>query len=673
MSSSTRPAPVVPRPASGAQGRVEVRRPAIPAAVSPVLYGLFLEDINFAVDGGLNANLVNNYTFDGAYLDRSNGYSQLGAVFLKKKARPLGDPLRHWWTTSRLEALAGDGPGPRSRYARLTVERVAELVNHGYPGDGASMGCRAGVGHEFSALMRADGFDGDLAVGLVSATGEVLAEVPLAAPSGGWQRVSAVLTPSRTEVCSLRILATGAGFVDLDEVSLIAQDHWKAGDPRWTQGRLRRDLVEALADLRPGFMRFPGGCIVEGVGHGNQYDWRDTVGTLVDRRSKFNLWAEARDDGDYSQSNQIGFYEYFLLCEDLGMEPVPVVWAGLSCQFRSSECTRASSAEFQDVVQSTLDLIDWATGDPATSRWAALRAEAGHPEPFDLHYVGIGNENHGAEYLASFDRIKAAIDGHRPGMRLVLAAGAWPKGAAFEQSHAHGANLEGVIVDEHSYATPQWFIDQHTRYDSYPRRASRVMVGEYAAYPVKSPLALLGRYVTNRWRSAVAEAAFLTGVERNADVVEMTCYAPLFANTQAKQWRHNLIEFTSLVVQPTVNYEVQRLFGESVGTETRRVDVSAAPGVRASATAGDGVTVVKLVNTSGRPAQVVLGIDEIPVDGRAEVAQLVAGRDERSGISGLDRSSTPVRRTTSRVDISDGVVTISLPPYSVTRVDAVPA
>ncbi|NTW40122.1 MAG: hypothetical protein HGA44_09565 [Cellulomonadaceae bacterium] len=668
--SSTGPAPTREHSTSTRRARVRVRRPEAPAPVSPVLYGLFLEDINFAADGGLNANLVNNYTFDGAYLDRSNGYSQLGAVMFKKKARAMYDPLRHWSATSRLESRVGDGPAPGAQYARLGVEGAAELVNHGYPGDdGASMGCRAGVGHEFSALVRADRFDGDMTVALVSADGVVVAEASLEAPSDGWQQVQAVLTPDRTALCSLRISATGAGDLDLDEVSLVAQDHWKAGDPRWTQGRLRRDLVEALAELKPGFMRFPGGCIVEGVGDGNQYDWRDTVGPLVHRRSKYSLWAEGRRDGDYSQSNQVGFYEYFLLCEDLGMEPVPVVWAGLSCQFRSSECTSATSPEFQDVVQSALDLIDWATGDPATSRWAALRAEAGHPEPFELNYLGIGNENHGHEYLANFDRIKAAVDERRPGMRLVLASGAWPKGEAFDLSHAHAADTERVIVDEHAYSTPRWFLDQSTRYDSYPRRASRVMVGEYAAYPVKSPLAIVGRYVTNRWRSAVAEAAFLTGAERNADVVEMTCYAPLFAHVDAKQWRHNLIEFSALTVQPTVNYEVQRLFGEVVGTETRQVEVAGTSDVRAAATADDGTTVIKLVNTARHATRVVLTIDDIAAGGQADVTQLVAGADERSVIS-LDRASTPVRRNSSRVDIRDGSLSITLPPYSVTRVEA---
>lgn len=650
-------------------GSIRVRRSPNPAAVSGVLYGLFLEDINFAADGGLNANLVNNYTFDGAYLDRSNGYSQLGAVMLKKKASPLSDPLRHWSATGRLESRADGGATAGARYARLLVEGTAELVNHGYPGDGPSMGCRGGVDVHFSALLRADAWQGEVEISLIDASGQAVATVPIETPASGWGAVRATLDVAETGLYSLRIRATGSGAIDIDEVSLVADDHWGAGDPRWSQGLLRRDLVESLAALQPTFLRFPGGCIVEGVGQGNQYDWRDTVGPLVDRSSKFSLWAEGRDDGDYSQSNQLGFYEYFSLCEDLGLEPVPVVWAGLSCQYRSDECTPTSSVEFQDVLRSAVDLIEWATGDPATNRWAALRAEAGHPEPFDLNYVGIGNENHGEEYLVRFDAIKAAIDARRPGLRVILASGAFPKGKAFELSHAHAADRSDLIVDEHSYASPKWFIEQSPRYDSYPRRQSRVMVGEYAAYPIMSPVAMIGRYAPNRWQSAVAEAAFLTGVERNADVVEMTCYAPLFAHIQAKQWRHNLIEFTPHVVQPTVNYEVQQLFGEAVGREMRDVRVERAPGVFASATGGERDHIVKVVNTSSSARRVRLDLDG-GAGGHASVVQLSAPAQSRATFQGLTPSGSPVNRREWREGLHDESMWIDLPPHSVTRVHA---
>lgn len=651
---------------NSATGLVRVSTPSTPLDVSSVLYGLFLEDINFAADGGLNANLVNNYTFDGAYLDRSNGYSQLGAVIFKKKAHALSDPLRHWGATGTLESLRDGGVTESAAFARLHVTGTADLVNHGYPGDGPSMGIRAGVTYTFRALVRTDGFTGSIEAALVDGLGTALASAPIIETAPGWRTVTALLTAPVNTLASLRIRATGSGAIDFDQIELIPGDHWGAGDQRWSQGVLRRDLVEALAALKPAFMRFPGGCIIEGVGNGNQYDWRQTVGPLVDRSTKYSLWGEGRKNGDYSQSNQVGFYEYFLLCEDLGMEPVPVVWAGLSCQYRSDECTSMHSAEFDDVVRAATDLLEWATGDPATNRWAALRAEAGHPEPFPLRYIGIGNENHGAEYLAHFDAIKAAIDERLPGLRVILAAGAFPKGAAFELSHTHAADNPHLIVDEHSYAAPSWFIDQSTRYDSYPRRASRVMVGEYAAYPITAPSAMIGRYAPNRWQSAVAEAAFLTGVERNADVVEMTCYAPLFANIQAKQWRHNLIEFTPWAVQPTVNYDVQQLFGEALGTQSRTVDVTGAAGVFASATATGDDTIIKLVNTTARAQTLSIEVDGA-ADAPATLVVLDADRNARATFDGLTPTGSPVRRRVLELTLRAGAGEVALPPHAVAR------
>jgi alpha-L-arabinofuranosidase len=296
-----------------------------------------------------------------------------------------------------------------------------------------------------------------------------------------------------------------------------------------------------------------------------------------------------------------------------------------------------------------------------------MRADAGHPEPFTLNYVGIGNENHGEEYLAHVDLIKAAMDKRKPGMRFIVAAGAFPSGKGFDLSHAHAADRSDLIVDEHSYATPKWFIDQSTRYDSYPRRESRVMVGEYAAYPVAAPAAIVGRYTPNRWQSAVAEAAFLTGVERNADVVEMTCYAPLFANIQAQQWRHNLIEFTPNTVQPTVNYEVQQLFGEAVGTETRTVEMNDLPDVFASATANDESTIIKIVNTGSRARVITLAVEGATND-RAAVVQLNADRKARAVFVDLVPQGSPVTRHTSEVRFDNGAISLELPANSVTRV-----
>ncbi len=352
-------------------------------AVSRTLYGLFLEDINFAADGGLNANLVNNWTFDGAYLDRTGAYGVWTQLLLKRPVRGLEDPLRHWHASRGvLSAQTSGGERPGARYARWQVQGSGQLANHGYPGDSASMGGRRGVAFTLSLLTRADAFTGTLTARLLDTSRTVAATAEVHLPTDGWQRITTTLTPPATGLYSLQFEAIGNGTIDLDEVSLVAADHWGAGDPRWSQGRLRRDLVETLADLRPTFLRFPGGCIVEGTGDGNHYEWKKTVGPLSDRSAKYSLWGRGRR-GDYSQSNQIGFYEYFLLCEDLGIEPVPVVWAGLACQYRSHECLDASSPEFAQALQDAVDLVDWATGvrRPARGPRCGPRPDTPSPSP----------------------------------------------------------------------------------------------------------------------------------------------------------------------------------------------------------------------------------------------------------------------------------------------------
>lgn len=637
------------------------------ASVSSTLYGLFLEDINFGVDGGLNANLVANWSFEGTYLNRTNGYSLMSAVLFRRKAFPLSDPLRHWEATGgSLAARAEESDHHSSRFARLEVNGEARLKNAGYLGGKASMGAHANIPLLFRARARVGAFEGSLRVELIDAQEMVVARSELNAAGPDWQRVEATLTPPCSGLFALQIVAKGRGSIDLDDVSLCPSDHWGAGDPRWSQGVMRRDMVEAIRALRPSFLRFPGGCVVEGVGEGTQYDWRYSVGPLDKRTSQFNLWAESRENGDYAQSNQIGFYEYFLLCEDLGMEPIPVVWAGLSCQFRSNHRLSHDSVHFAAVIQSAVDMVDWATGDPATSAWARLRAEAGHPEPFKLNYVGIGNENHGKAYRSHFDAIKAALDKERPGMSYILAAGAFPKGKAWEGSFKHAKGRSDVIVDEHSYAHPKWFLDRTTRYDDIPRSGERIMLGEYAAHPAFSLAALFNRDTPNTWQSAVAEAAFLTGVERNADLVAMTCYAPLFANYRCKQWSHNLIDFSSLAVRPSVNYEVQRLFGEAVGERVVPVAVESGQDLHASATGNDAVVHVKLVNAGTRDQTVRLA------PGGTFSAEMVLLRGkpmDRAIVKDETTTVAPISRKVQSLGTGQREVTLRLPAHSVARID----
>lgn len=661
--------PTVGRRKSPAQKAIDLTldwsRPG--ATVSPTLYGLFVEDINFGIDGGLNANLVPNWSFEGTYLSRANGYSLMTAVMFRREAVPMSDPLRHWQVGGgTLSAEAETQNGQIHRFARLRGDGAMTLKNEGYLGNGASMGARANVPLAFKARFRTAAFTGEVSVELIDARNVVVATEMLSFSGTEWQVAESTLTPSVTGQFALRLVARGHGVLDVDDVRLYPSDHWGAGDRRWSQGVMRRDLVSALKALRPSFLRFPGGCIVEGVGSGSQYDWRYSVGPLERRVSQFNLWAESRENGDYAQSNQIGFYEYFLLCEDLGMEPIPVVWAGLSCQYRSSDVVSHESHDFAGVVQSAVDMIDWATGDPDKSAWARLRAEAGHPEPFKLNYVGIGNENHGHEYLTHFDVIKNAMEKARPGMTYILSTGAFPRGKPWQDSFDHARGKRDVIVDEHCYAKPKWYYSNVTRYDNRPRTGDRIMMGEYAAHPAYSLPAMFGKDRPNTWESAVAEAAFLTGVERNADLVAMTCYAPLFANYRAKQWRHNLIEFSSLAVQPSVNYEVQRLFGEAVGVQVIPIKMGPTNELYVSATGGNGKAYVKLVNAGSREQLIKLTFGG---KGSAELTTLVAAPKDRAAVQDETETMSPIRREQRRLGTDLDEIAVTLPPFSVSRID----
>jgi alpha-L-arabinofuranosidase len=644
--------------------------PSLSIPVSKTLYGLFFEDINFSVDGGLNANLINNYSFSGEYIDRSNGYSRMSAVILKRKAIPVRDDLRHWSIVGgSLTSQQGvGGAAPLARWAKIEINGEAILSNSGFPGPQASMPIRIETDFLFSALVKFEKFEGTLSVLLRSDDGEVVAQSDLPGGNSEWTSLRAVLKTTKTCKAQLEIIVRGVGDIHIDEVQLHSRDTWATGDNRWSQGRMRADLVEALAQLKPSFMRFPGGCITEGVGQGNQYNWKQTVGPLIERQAKFNLWAEGRPNGDYSQSFQIGFYEYFLLCEDLGMEPVPVVWAGLSCQYRSKECVIADTPEFANVVQDAVDLIDWATGDSKTSQWARLRAEAGHPEPFALHYIGIGNENFGDDYLHHFEKIQSAIENLRPDVKFILSAGAFPKGKPYEQSWDFARGKKNVIVDEHSYAAPSWFVAQNNRFDSFVRTGATVMVGEWAAYPIASLGGITGRAKPNMWVSAVAEAAFMTGFERNADIVEMSCYAPLFANVDAKQWKHNLIDFDGFGVHTTANYQVQQLFGAHVGSQSFEVTGTLPKEVFISATGGKDEICVKVVNAGSKLATVTLSLPKSV--GVGEVRQLSADRKTQHKVTSHGISQSAASEKRFLITPKNHEVVLELPPLSVTLLKA---
>ena len=497
--------------------------------------------------------------------------------------------------------------------------------------------------------------------------------------------------------------------IDLDCVVLMDSDTWGAGDPKWRYGRFRRDLVEAIAALKPAFLRFPGGCIIEGVTPGNEYRWKDTVGALYARRQQYNMWAFRMPDGSsYSQSYQIGFYEYFCLCEDLGAKPLPTLFAGMTCQspYRDPQSIPVNSEYFRDVVvQDYLDLIEFANGDPDASQWARVRRDMGHPAPFGLDMIGIGNENYGQGYMERFDAIAKAIHERYPSILCVMSAGLFPYRLSMRRAWNHARDIAAgrgemllacdpplagsrIIVDEHSYHTPEWFASQARRYDGYPRDSVGVMVGEYSANGY-----LAGRKQdnahANTWASALGEAAFLTGCERNSDVVRMTSYAPLLARVPGKGWMQNLIEFDARTVMPTLNAEVEQLFATHIGPMAYQCELGDAGHTRAgkavgsrlfvSATGDESTRFIKLVNTGGDRIDVTLdisfGLRSLGARPRRDscrlhVVRLCAAPEARNvlGDEGVSHRVAERREDTFAMAGPPVRFALGLPAYSVTMV-----
>jgi alpha-L-arabinofuranosidase len=516
-------------------------------AISPDLFGIFFEDLNYATDGGLYAELIQNRSFEYQAIEQ-----------------PTWNNLTSWELVTR-----GGGKGAlkvgaafplhanNPHYADLAAEIPGEgvgLTNSGFDG----IPVRAGERYELSFSVRENHFARrwqdigkqgplPLVARLEGKSGAVLAEANFEVTAREWHRVSATLTANQTDASArLVLLLRGQGGIALDEISLFPQKTF-----RNRANGLRADLAQTIADLKPRFMRFPGGCLVHGNGLGNIYRWQDTIGPIEQRRQQANLWG-------YHQSVGLGYFEYFQFCEDIGAEPLPVVAAGVCCQNSGQGIGQAGLplSEIDAYIQDVLDLVEWANG-PATSPWGAKRAAAGHPEPFHFKYLGIGNEDQITPvFRERFQLIHDAIKAKHPEITLIGTAGPFPDGEDFEAGWKIADELKVAMLDEHYYKTPDWFWENLTRYDSYDRAKSKVYVGEYAAHDDKR---------RNTLRSALAEAAFLTSLERNGDIVHFASYAPLLARRGHTQWTPDLIYFNATDVFPTLNYTVQKLFGENRG------------------------------------------------------------------------------------------------------------
>jgi alpha-N-arabinofuranosidase len=555
------------------------------APIQPTMYGIFFEDINFAADGGLYAELVKNRSFE--FTLPKMGWREPNSDRHSLNAQSgMGTIMQ-----------AGDDPADRN-FLRVQVNDPAgyQLVNEGFRG----MGIKAGAAYDFSfQAMRSAGNVTAVKAQLVSEAGTVIGQTSVPLQAGTWSDYEAVITATGTDAKARLLLTfTGTGTVDLDLVSLFPQDTWMG-----RKKGLRKDLVQLLADLEPGFLRFPGGCIVEGRTLARRYQWKKTVGPIEERELLVNRWNTEfahRPTPDYYQSFGLGFFEYFQLSEDIGAEPMPILSCGMACQFNTGELIPLD--ELDPYVQDALDLIEFANGDASTP-WGKVRADMGHPEPFNLKYIGIGNEQWGPEYIERYKVFDAAIKAAYPEIVIISGSGPFPDGEHFEYGMKELTALGAEIVDEHYYRPPAWFRDNATRYDSYDRNGPKIFAGEYAAQSV----AIASPDNRNDWNCALSEAAYMTGLERNADLVVMTSYAPLMAHAEGWQWTPDLIWFDNLQAYGTANYYVQKLYANHAGTELLRITHDGAPltgqdSLYASAVKDTdrGELYVKVVNTSDR-------------------------------------------------------------------------
>lgn len=499
--------------------------------ISPDLMGIFFEDINYSADGGLYAELSQNRSFEYSSADRRE-WNPLTAWELVQRGGGKGQV-----TVETANALNTNNP----HYAVLTVEQGGSgvgLMNSGFDG----IALKAGERYNFSCFARRQsGENLPLSVTLESKTGTVLGTATLKPLAKDWLQYSATIQATGSDPDARLVIATkGTGAVALDMVSLFPVKTF-----RNRPNGLRADLAQVLADIKPRFVRFPGGCVAHGDNLHNTYPWKNTIGPVENRKAMRNLWG-------YHQTMGLGYLEYFQFCEDIGAKPLPVVAAGVECQFSGGKQECIPMENMGAYIQDVLDLIEWANG-PVSSPWGAKRALAGHPQPFNLQYLGVGNEDAVTpEFKERFTMIERAIKAKYPNIVVIGSSGPAPSGTDFEEGWKFSKQLNLKMVDEHYYMPPQWFLDNVKRYDSYDRTQPKVYLGEYASKG-------------NTMFNALSEAAYMTGLERNGDIVQFASYAPLLAKANRTQWNPDLIYFNNTSIVPTTSYYVQQLYGQNAG------------------------------------------------------------------------------------------------------------
>lgn len=634
---------------SAAQTSAVLRADKPGAAIPSTMYGIFFEDINYGADGGLYAEMVKNRSFEFKH------------------------PLLGWKPYGEVAVLDEGGPFERNpHYVRLSCsghdKKYTGIENEGYFG----ITFKKDAVYKFSSYLRAPEGAGKVRVELCdhSASGEtqVYASAVIDVTTTDWQKYKVELTPNESaDKGVLRVVLDHPDNnpVDVEHVSMFPADTWKG-----REGGLRKDLAQALYDLHPGVFRFPGGCIVEGTEIHDRYQWKNTVGPVENRPTNINRWQfefQHRSFPDYYQSYGLGFFEYFQLAEDIGAEPLPVLNVGMVCQYQNPDPkSHVHLDELQEYIDDALDLIEFANGGTDT-KWGALRAEMGHPAPFNLKVMAIGNEQWGPEYVEHLAPFVKALREKHPEIKIIGSSGPDSEGDKFDYLWPEMRKLNVDLVDEHFYRYEDWFLSQGTRYDKYPRKGTKVFAGEYACH---------GRGKKwNHFYPSLLEAAFMTGLERNADIVEMATYAPLFAHVEGWQWRPDMIWFDNSRSMKTCSYYVQQLYATNRGDRVLPLTCDGRPlaglegqnGLFASAVADGEDIVVKVANTSD--SEQPFSLDIKGVKSKTPLTKLVATRltsDNLEAENTLDHPGRVVPEMMEEsIDVTNGW-SADLPPYSFT-------
>lgn len=621
--------------------------------IQPTMYGIFFEDINFAADGGLYAEMIKNRSFEFT-IDPLMGWKQPNSDrHSLNKNSGIATIIKYADYTGNLN------------YCRVNIndDKGYQLINEGYRGMGIT---KNSIYNLNLAALKKSGNVTKIIVQFIDKDNNQLGETYISPDSEYWKTYTAQIRATKTEArAQIKITFEGTGTVDLDMISLFPEDTWKG-----RKNGLRKDIVQLLSDLNPGFVRFPGGCIVEGRTLARRYQWKKTVGPVENRELLVNRWNTEfghKLTPDYYQSFGIGFFEYFLLSDDLDAEPLPILSCGMACQFNTGELVPMDKLE--PYVQDALDLIEFANGSVDTP-WGKVRKDMGHPEPFNLKYIGVGNEQWGPDYIERYKVFATAIKAAYPDIIIVSGSGPFPDGDYFEYGMKELKKLNAEIIDEHYYRSPDWFRDNATRYDNYDRNGPKIFAGEYAAHPSN----VEDGPKENNWEAALSESAFMTGLERNAEVINLTSYAPLMAHIDAFQWAPDLIWFNNLESYGTANYQVQKLFSTNSGTDLISITQDAKPltgqhNLYASAVKDTKTNeiIIKVVNTAAVKQNLKIKIKEGFLQNKGSIITLQS--DDLLAINSFE-SPNHITPKTNEFQIKNSSIEISIPMYSVNVIKA---